>query len=207
MFRLSGDPLGKLGGEACFVALLLRLCNVSSLPEPAKPAITAVMKCPYCRVDNDRVIDSRASDDGYSIRRRRECVHCQRRYTTYERLDETSIKIVKKGGGREPFDVRKLREGISKACWKRPVSELQIDGIIAHVLDRVFGDLDNEVDSALVGEFVMQALREVDQVAYIRFASVYRQFDDVHDFVQEMAPMLEQDLGTRDRPVSDNGNS
>jgi transcriptional repressor NrdR len=139
------------------------------------------------------VIDSRAAEDGYSIRRRRECLHCHRRYTTYEQIDESSIKIVKKGGRREPFDARKLREGITKACWKRPVSELQIDGIIAGVQDQIFTSCDNEIDSSLLGEFVMQALKEIDQVAYIRFASVYREFQDVRDFVEEMAPMLEEE--------------
>ena len=150
------------------------------------------MKCPYCRTDNDRVTDSRVTDDGFSIRRRRECLNCHRRYTTYERLEESSIKIVKKGGVREPFDVTKLRSGIAKACWKRPVSEIQIDRIVADVQEQLFGDFEREVESRHLGELVMQALRQVDEVAYIRFASVYREFQDARDFVQEMAPMLNE---------------
>lgn len=148
------------------------------------------MRCPYCHHDNDKVIDSRASGDGYAIRRRRECLNCQRRYTTYERLEEQTIQVVKKDGVREPFDADKLRTGISKACWKRPVSEDEIDGIIAEIQNEIYSNLEKEIGTEQLGDLVMKKLRLVDQVAYVRFASVYREFKDLQDFMQEMEPML-----------------
>ncbi|MDP6555135.1 MAG: transcriptional regulator NrdR, partial [Pirellulaceae bacterium] len=105
------------------------------------------MRCPFCRADNDRVIDSRASDDGYAIRRRRECLDCKRRYTTYERLEEMAIKVVKKRGERQPFSREKMRQGLEKACWKRPISDEQIDTIIAAVETDVYANFDQEVAS------------------------------------------------------------
>lgn len=155
------------------------------------------MRCPYCHHDNDKVIDSRASGDGYAIRRRRECLHCQRRYTTYERLEEQTIQVVKKDGVREPFDADKLRTGISKACWKRPVSEDEIDGVIAEIQNEIFSNLEKEIDTEQLGDLVMQKLRLVDQVAYVRFASVYREFKDLQDFMQEMEPMLRDTSGDK----------
>ena len=151
------------------------------------------MKCPYCHVDDDKVIDSRTSKEGYAIRRRRECLSCQRRYTTFERLEQLDLKVVKKDGIREPFDPEKLRSGISKACWKRPVSDEQIDDIVDTVQSELYARPEKEIDSDALGELIMQRLHIVDQVAYIRFASVYRQFKDVHDFVDEMKPMLERE--------------
>lgn len=148
------------------------------------------MKCPFCRKDNDRVIDSRSSQDGFAIRRRRECLGCRQRYTTYERLEQTAVKIIKKDGVREPFDHAKLKQGLEKACWKRPVSDDQLEGIIASVENELEARFEPEVESWFVGELVMQYLREIDEVAYVRFASVYRQFKDVQDFVDELRPML-----------------
>ncbi|MBM4001559.1 MAG: transcriptional repressor NrdR [Planctomycetes bacterium] len=148
------------------------------------------MRCPTCGVDYDRVIDSRASEDGYAIRRRRECLKCKRRYTTYERLEDAAIKVVKKGGVREPFLREKIRQGLEKACWKRPISPEQIETIIADVEHDVYSSFESEVESRTLGDMVMEKLREVDEVAYVRFASVYRQFKDVRDFVQELRPML-----------------
>jgi transcriptional repressor NrdR len=148
------------------------------------------MKCPYCLVDNDRVLDSRASQDGFAIRRRRECLDCKRRYTTYERIEATTVKIVKKDGTREPFDHAKIKQGLEKACWKRPISDEQLEAIIAAVENELEANFESEVESRLVGELVMQHLRELDEVAYVRFASVYRQFKDVQDFVEELRPML-----------------
>ena len=148
------------------------------------------MKCPFCRSDNNRVIDSRDSGDGFAIRRRRECVSCKRRYTTYERVEEIEIKVVKKGGIREPFNRDKIRFGLQKACWKRPVSDEQIEKIVTGVEGDVYGGFDGEVDSNVVGEMVMERLADLDQVAYVRFASVYREFKDVRDFVEELQPML-----------------
>lgn len=150
------------------------------------------MKCPFCRVDHDRVIDSRASQDGFAIRRRRECLHCRRRYTTYERIEELQIKVVKKDGVRVPFERDKLRRGLEKACWKRPISDDQIEAVVMAVEADVHAQFDTEVPTQYLGEQVMQHLRKLDQVAYVRFASVYREFGDVRDFVEELEPMLEE---------------
>ena len=150
------------------------------------------MKCPFCGADNDKVIDSRSNNDGYSIRRRRECVGCQRRFTTYENVEKTNIKVVKKDGGREPFSAEKIRAGLEKACWKRPVSDDQIRALIEAIEREVYDRFDSEVPAETIGELIMQRLHNVDQVAYVRFASVYRQFEDVHDFVDELQPMLRQ---------------
>lgn len=150
------------------------------------------MKCPFCHIDNDRVIDSRASHDSYAIRRRRECLSCGRRYTTYERLEEPVLKVIKKDGLREPFDRQKIRAGLEKACWKRPVSAAQIEELLTLIESDVNANFDTEVDSRYLGELVMKHLRKLDQVAFVRFASVYRQFKDVRDFVEELEPMLEE---------------
>lgn len=148
------------------------------------------MKCPYCQEDNDRVIDSRASQDGFATRRRRECLKCLQRFTTYERIEGTAVKIVKKDGTREPFDRQKIKRGLESACWKRPVSDAQLEAIVATVENELESRFESEVPSREVGKLVMQHLRDLDQVAYVRFASVYRQFEDVHDFVHELKPML-----------------
>jgi transcriptional repressor NrdR len=150
------------------------------------------MKCPYCRVDNDRVTDSRASEDGFAIRRRRECVHCRRRYTTYERIEEQTIKVVKKDGVRFPFERDKIKRGLQKACWKRPISDERIESVVSAIEIEVYANFDSEVESRYLGELAMQHLRQLDQVAYVRFASVYRDFADVRDFVEELQPMLEK---------------
>ncbi len=154
------------------------------------------MKCPFCRVDNDRVTDSRASEDGFAIRRRRECVNCHRRYTTYERIEEQAIKVVKKDGGRIPFERDKIKRGLEKACWKRPISDEQIEAVVSAIEADVYANFEAEVDSRYLGELAMQHLRQLDQVAYVRFASVYRDFEDVRDFVQELQPMLEKNERT-----------
>ena len=148
------------------------------------------MKCPYCQSDNDRVIDSRASEDGCAIRRRRQCNGCRRRYTTYERVERTSVKVVKKDGARVPFDRNRLKQGLEKACWKRPISDAKLEAIISEVENQVEMNFDSEVETGYLGELVMRHLRELDQVAYVRFASVYRRFTDVRDFVEELRPML-----------------
>ncbi|HEX5445488.1 MAG TPA: transcriptional regulator NrdR [Pirellulales bacterium] len=148
------------------------------------------MQCPYCRVDNDRVTDSRASQDGFAIRRRRECLSCKRRYTTYERVEEPSIKVIKKDNARVPFEREKIKRGLERACWKRPVSDEQIEAIVAEIVSEVYANFDVEVESRYLGERVMKLLRKIDQVAFVRFASVYREFKDVRDFVEELEPML-----------------
>ena len=150
------------------------------------------MICPFCRVDNDHVIDSRASEDGFVIRRRRDCQSCERRYTTYERVEERPVKVVKKDGTRIAFDRNKIKSGIEKACWKRSVRDDQIEDIIAMVENDVYANFESEVESVYIGERIMVHLRQLDQVAYVRFASVYREFKDVHDFVDELQPMLKE---------------
>ncbi|MCL4190964.1 MAG: transcriptional regulator NrdR [Thermoguttaceae bacterium] len=154
------------------------------------------MKCPFCHADNDRVTDSRATEDGAAIRRRRECLDCEKRFTTYERVERTTVKVVKKDGSRVPFDRDRLKLGLEKACWKRPVSEAQLEEVISAVENDIEANFDNEVESRYIGELVMKHLRALDQVAYVRFASVYRQFKDVHDFVDELRAMSADKSGT-----------
>lgn len=148
------------------------------------------MRCPFCRSDNDRVIDSRAGDDGASIRRRRECVGCRRRFTTYERVERQLLTVVKKGGDREPFDRDKIKRGLAKACWKRPVTEDDIEGVVSALESELYGSYETEVPSGVLGERLMELLKTLDTVAYVRFASVYREFKDVRDFVEELEPIL-----------------
>jgi transcriptional repressor NrdR len=150
------------------------------------------MRCPFCRADNDRVIDSRASNDSFSIRRRRECLACFRRFTTYETIEEFGLKVVKKDGSRVPMDREKIRRGLEKACWKRPISPQQIEEVVQAVEREIYNDYESEVESNAVGELVMKYLRDLDQVAYVRFASVYREFQDAQDFVEELQPILAQ---------------
>jgi transcriptional repressor NrdR len=167
------------------------------------------MKCPFCHEDNDRVLDTRPSDDGGAIRRRRECLDCKRRFTTYERIEATTVKIVKKDGVREPFDRSKIKRGLEKACWKRPVSDAQLESIIAEVENDLESNFDSEVASRQVGEIVMQRLRDLDPVAFVRFASVYRQFEDARDFVDEIKPMLAETRKkepSREGGIHDSGN-
>ena len=156
------------------------------------------MRCPFCLADNDRVTDSRASEDGHAIRRRRQCLGCKRRYTTYERIERTHLKVVKKDGARVPYDRNKLKLGLEKACWKRPISDAQLEAILWEIENQVETQFESEVQSRHLGELVMARLRDLDQVAYVRFASVYRQFEDAHDFVDELRPMLAESPRPRD---------
>ncbi len=148
------------------------------------------MRCPFCHADNDRVIDSRASEDGLAIRRRRECLACDKRFTTYERIERVALKIIKKDGARELFDRVKIKRGLEKACWKRAISDAQLENIVSQVENEIESEYEAEIPSDRLGEVVMRRLRELDQVAYVRFASVYRKFKDVRDFVDELKPML-----------------
>src|SRR6476646_7357716 len=150
----------------------------------------ANMKCPFCRMDNDRVIDSRSSQDGLAIRRRRQCVNCGRRFTTYERTEETTIKVIKKDGSRVPFERDKIKRGLERACWKRPITTRQIEATTLAIENDIYQHFDSEVESRELGEIVMRYLRDLDAVAFVRFASVYRQFNDVYDFFEELKPML-----------------
>ncbi len=148
------------------------------------------MRCPFCKVDDDRVIDSRASSDGFAIRRRRECLACERRFTTYERIEESPLRVVKKDGRREPFERRKILLGMIKACEKRPVSITALEGATEHIENSVLEKYDTEVPTSYLGQLVMEALKEIDQVAYVRFASVYRELQDITDFADALKPML-----------------
>ena len=149
------------------------------------------MKCPFCKADDDRVVDSRASADGFAIRRRRECLACGRRYTTYERIEESPIRVVKKDGAREPFERRKILAGLMRACEKRPVSIDALEEIVSRIEHQVTDQFDREVPSKFIGRLVMREIRKVDQVAFVRFASVYRDFKDVTEFMDEIRPMLD----------------
>ena len=147
------------------------------------------MRCPYCNSDNDKVVDSRSAEEGFSIRRRRECIRCERRFTTYERFEQTALQVVKKDGSRAPFDRRKVLAGILKACEKRPVSTQAIEMIVVRIEQEVGRRFDREVPAAAIGELVMKELKRLDPVAFVRFASVYREFKDVGDFVDEIRGM------------------
>lgn len=149
------------------------------------------MRCPYCGNRNDSVIDSRVSKNASSVRRRRECLKCKRRFTTYEYVERTPLMVIKKDGRREPFDREKLMKGIVVACEKRPVSMKKIESLIDHV-ERTLQKHDREVASKDIGELVMKGLHDLDEIAYIRFASVYRQFRDVGQFVKELKKFLKK---------------
>ena len=154
------------------------------------------MRCPYCQIDNDKVIDSRASEDGMAIRRRRECLGCHRRYTTFERVEEGSVRVIKKDGNRVPFDRMKIKAGLEKACWKRPISEDRIEATVSAIEREIYDRFENEVETRDIGEIVMKELAKLDQVAYVRFASVYREFKDARDFVEELQPILNEEKRT-----------
>ena len=147
------------------------------------------MLCPFCRKDETKVIDSRACQE-FAIRRRRECLTCDRRFTTYEKI-ESLLKVIKKDGTREPFDREKIKRGIEKACYKRPVPDEEVERIVSDVELDVYETFEVEVPARFVGEKVFESLRLLDQIAFVRFASVYREFTDVNDFVEELQPMLE----------------
>jgi len=144
------------------------------------------MRCPQCHCLDDKVVDSRVIKDGEGVRRRRECLNCGHRYTTYESVIHAELKVVKKDEAREDFDREKLRLGIEKACWKRPVEDAEIDRVVDAVVSGLERDFDREVSSIEIGSRVMAALKQLDEVAYVRFASVYRQFKDIDQFIEEI---------------------
>ncbi len=148
------------------------------------------MRCPYCGHIQEKVVDSREGKDGEVIRRRRECLKCHHRFTTYERIEEIHFMVVKKDGRREPFDRQKLLNGLLRAIQKRPVSVAQLDTIVDDIEGRLSEKPDREIASSEIGELVMARLHDLDEVAYVRFASVYRQFRDVHQFVEEVKGLL-----------------
>ena len=146
------------------------------------------MRCPYCKEDDDKVIDSRSSEQGRVIRRRRQCLACKRRFTTYEKIGESfKLSIIKKDGSRLPYDRDKILSGLQKACYKRPVSADKIQEIADRIEEDIFKAADKEVSSMFIGECAMKHLRAVDKVAYIRFASVYREFTDAGDLIEEVS--------------------
>lgn len=148
------------------------------------------MKCRYCLSTESKVVDSRPTEDGTSIRRRRECMNCGRRFTTYEKIEEIPIMVVKKDGRREAFDSDKILKGVRKACEKRPVSAADMDKLVDEVVREVFNTLEQEVQSTFIGELVMNRLKTLDEVAYVRFASVNRQFKDINTFMEELKILL-----------------
>ena len=151
------------------------------------------MRCPFCKEDQDRVVDSRSSDGGRVIRRRRQCQACERRFTTYEKTGDTfKLYVVKKDNSRVPYDRDKIVSGLQKACYKRPVSAEQIQQVADRVEENIFRNFDREVSSVFIGESVMKELRVVDKVAYIRFASVYRDFRDAGELIEEVSHAIKE---------------
>ena len=148
------------------------------------------MRCPYCKANNDRVIDSRTSGEADVIRRRRECLECEGRFTTYERVGETPLRVVKKDGSRVGFDRAKILRSLMIACQKRPVTTETMEALVTDIETQLHEMFDKEVASKFVGKLAMEALRDVDHVAYVRFASVYREFEDVNEFIDELRPLL-----------------
>jgi len=150
------------------------------------------MKCPFCNHPESKVIDSRESKKGLSIRRRRECIACRRRFTTYEKIEEIPYMVVKKDGTRQPFDGQKLLRGLLKACEKRPIPVRKLEEIVEEIENKVQERPDKEIKASEIGHFVMDKLKELDKVAYVRFASVYREFKDVMEFKQELETLLKE---------------
>ncbi|MBW2477178.1 MAG: transcriptional repressor NrdR [Deltaproteobacteria bacterium] len=148
------------------------------------------MKCPFCNYDDTRVVDSRLGKEGNNIRRRRECVECERRFTTYERVEETLPLVVKKDGRREMFDRHKIIAGMQRACEKRPVSIATIEKVVDQLEQSLQESGEKEIPASRVGEAIMEALQSIDEVAYVRFASVYRQFRDINEFMAELTDIL-----------------
>ena len=149
------------------------------------------MKCPFCNAADTRVIDSRPADDNASLRRRRQCETCGKRFTTYEKLETMPLMIVKKDNSREPYDRSKIEAGIIRSCHKRPVSSEQISSMADQIENALFNREEREISSSVIGELVMEKLKDLDAVAYVRFASVYREFKDVDTFMQELTKLLE----------------
>lgn len=150
------------------------------------------MKCPFCAHSETRVVESRPTDEETAIRRRRECLRCYERFTTYERVETVPLIVIKKDGTREEFDRNKILQGLMRACEKRPVPVTTLENVVASIERTLRNSLETEVSSQTIGELVMDALREIDEVAYVRFASVYRQFTDIKRFLEELEALLQQ---------------
>mgnify|MGYP000911677822 FL=1 len=150
------------------------------------------MKCPFCFAVDSKVVDSRPTDEGTTIRRRRECTHCGKRFTTYEKVEHIPILVVKKDGRREVFDSDKILSGLLKACEKRPITMKDLEAVVQDIEKQVYNSLDREITSQRIGEMVMERLKSLDEVAYVRFASVYRQFKDINTFVEELDKLMKE---------------
>jgi len=150
------------------------------------------MKCPFCNTPDTKVIDSRPADDNSSIRRRRQCIKCNKRFTTYEKLETMPLMVIKKDNTREPYDRSKIESGIIRSCHKRPVSSADVEQIVNEIENSVFSREEREIPTTVIGEMVMEKLKDLDEVAYVRFASVYREFKDVNTFMSEIESMLKK---------------
>ncbi len=151
------------------------------------------MKCPFCGKENTRVIDSRPADDNSSIRRRRQCDECTKRFTTYEKVETIPLVVIKKDNNREPYERSKIESGVFRSCHKRPISIAQITALVDEVENIIFSQEEKEIPSSKIGEIVMDKLKNLDPVAYVRFASVYREFKDVNTFMSELKKILDHD--------------
>ena len=156
------------------------------------------MKCPFCGYADSKVVDSRQNEDGTSIRRRRECVVCGKRFTTYETVENTPVVVIKKDGSRQTFDVQKIKTGIMKACEKRPISIVAINHLVEDIQRTVLNTLEQEVSSTYIGDLVMEGLKNIDEVAYVRYASVHRQFKDINTLLDEIEHLVNKDNTLRD---------
>ncbi len=156
------------------------------------------MKCMYCGCTESKVIDSRSTDEDRAIRRRRECMQCGRRFTTYETIEMTPVLVVKNGGNRQTFDPGKVKNGIIKACEKRPVPMAKIDKLVEDIKKQVYNSLEQEISSKRIGEMVMEGLKKIDEVAYVRYASVYRQFTDISSFMHELESLMKENQHNKD---------
>ncbi len=150
------------------------------------------MKCPFCSFEEDKVIDSRQIDEGITIRRRRECLNCSRRFTTYEKIETIPIMVIKKDKSRQPFSREKILNGLMRASEKRPVSITDLEGIVDEIESHIYNSTQKEITSKEIGEMVMTRLKDIDEVAYVRFASVYRQFTDLNTFMKELRKILDE---------------
>ena len=148
------------------------------------------MKCPYCNASDTKVIDSRPADENSSIRRRRQCENCKKRFTTYEKLETMPLMVIKKDSTREAYDRSKIQDGVLRSCHKRPVSSEQINAVIDEIENQIFNMEEKEIETSAIGELVMEKLKGLDEVAYVRFASVYREFKDVNIFMEELGKLL-----------------
>lgn len=149
------------------------------------------MRCLFCNFEDSKVVDSRSADEGRTIRRRRECFNCGKRFTTYETIEDTPVLVIKTNGARQAFDSQKIKNGIIKSCEKRPVSMNEIDEMVGAVTKQVYNSMEQEVSSKYIGELVMNELKKHDEVAYVRYASVYRSFKDISSFLEELQTMME----------------